>query len=187
MEPLSCRVAPLGFSMLRLPRSRTSTKPVCGAALRSGLQTPARRGEERLLSKHLREQPPPPPAVDPEGLIEETSEAVCNALHDSSHIIIATDGSAKSGIAGFSDVVNDPLVHFAGGDGAEDQSLFRAEVCALRLALSAVLRAAHAGSVGHVAVIVDCSAALLARFHCPSLPLLGDQLGRLTVRSITLR
>ena len=51
---------------------------------------------------------------------------------------MATDGSAKDDVAGYSVVVDDPSNHFAGGDDAEDQTPFRAEVCALQLALEAL-------------------------------------------------
>ncbi|CAE7249901.1 unnamed protein product [Symbiodinium sp. CCMP2592] len=147
--------------------------------LRNGLSPPQHRGEERLLSKHVPEQPPPPPAVDPTGLTEELAEAIATELQGADHIVIATDGSAKNGIAAHAAIVNRPDQAFAGADNTEDQSSFRAELCGLRLTLEAVLLAAQSGSRGHVFIAVDCEAALKARFNCQAMPLFGALLSSL--------
>ncbi|CAE7357806.1 unnamed protein product, partial [Symbiodinium sp. CCMP2592] len=141
------------------------------ADLRSGLDGPKHRGEERLLAKHLDEPPLPPPAVDAEGLIDEAAEAIQTELQESTSIAIATDGSAKDGVAAHAVVVHRCAKAFAGGNSCEDQSSFRAELCALLLALKAVVVAASRGARGSITIAVDCSAALQARFSCPSLPL----------------
>ncbi|CAE7363201.1 Pol, partial [Symbiodinium sp. CCMP2592] len=141
------------------------------ADLRSGLDGPKHRGEERLLAKHLDEPPLPPPAVDAEGLIDEAAEAIQTELQESTSIAIATDGSAKDGVAAHAVVVNACAKAFAGGNSCEDQSSFRAELCALLLALKAVAAAASRGARGSITIAVDCSAALQARFSCPSLPM----------------
>ena len=44
---------------------------------------------------------------------------------------------------------------------------------------SLLLQAAAWGADGHVTVFVDCSAALHARVHCPSMPLAGRRLAQL--------
>ncbi|CAE6957818.1 unnamed protein product [Symbiodinium sp. CCMP2592] len=137
----------------------------------SGLDGPKHRGEERLLAKHLDEPPLPPPAVDAEGLIDEAAEAIQTELQESTSIAIATDGSAKDGVAAHAVVVHQCAKAFAGGNSCEDQSSFRAELCALLLALKAVVVAASRGARGSITIAVDCSAALQARFSCPSLPL----------------
>ncbi|CAE7812033.1 unnamed protein product [Symbiodinium sp. CCMP2592] len=147
--------------------------------LRNGLSPPQHRGEERLLTKHVPEQPPPPPAVDTTGLTEELAEAIANELQGADHIVIATDGSAKNGIAAHAAVVNRPDQIFAGADNAEDQSSFRAEMCGLRLTLEAVLLAAQRGARGRIFVAVDCEAALKARFNCQAMPLFGALLSSL--------
>ena len=151
----------------------------CTQDLRTHLEPPQHRGEERLLSRHLREKPLAPPGIDHTGLRDDISEAICLALQSQPSIVVATDGSAKDDVAGYSVVVDDPSNHFAGGDDAEDQTPFRAEVCALQLALEALRQAAASGASGHVTVVVDCSAALHARVHCPSMPLAGRHLAQL--------
>eukprot|EP00439_Symbiodinium_sp_Y106_P083602 s905_g23.t2 len=132
----------------------------CTQDLRIHLEPPKHRGEERLPSKHRREKPLAPPGIDHTGLRDDISEAICLALRSQPSIVVATDGSAKDDVAGYSVVVDDPSNHFAGGDDAEDQTPFRAEVCALQLALEALCQAAAWGASGHVTVVVDCSAAL---------------------------
>ena len=42
-----------------------------------------------------------------------------------------------------------------------------------------IRKAAAWGASGHVTVVVDCSAALHARVHCPSMPLAGRHLAQL--------
>ncbi|CAE7891634.1 unnamed protein product, partial [Symbiodinium necroappetens] len=95
--------------------------------IRKDLDPPTHRGEERLLSKHLREQPLPPPAVDEAGLVEEIADTIREELTMSQTIVLATDGSAKDGIAAHSVVVNKCDRAFFGGNDSEDQSSFRAE------------------------------------------------------------
>ncbi|OLP79634.1 hypothetical protein AK812_SmicGene40059 [Symbiodinium microadriaticum] len=111
--------------------------------IREDLEPPTHRGEERLLSKHLREQPLPPPAVDEEGLVVEIADSIREELTRSHAIVIATDGSAKDDVAAHSVVVNNCDSAFFGGNDSEDQSSFRAEMCALKLALEAVLVAVN--------------------------------------------
>ena len=130
------------------------------ADLRCGIALPTHRGEERLLSKHLREQPLPPPAVDEAGLIEEAAEAIQQELANSHDIVIATDGSTRNGVAAHSVVVNSRDRAFSGGNDSEDQSSFRAEMCALKLAFEAVTVAVGNGATGNVTIAVDCEAAL---------------------------
>ena len=167
------------------------TKCLCGASrpsrahllwvcphtedIRADLEPPTHRGEERLLSKHLREQPLPPPAVDEDGLVAEIAGSIREELTRSHTIVIATDGSAKDDVAAYSVVVNTCDRAFFGGNDSEDQSSFRAEMCALKLALEAVLAAVNQGARGRV-LAVDCAAALKARFSCPSMPLFGVRL-----------
>ncbi|CAE7261538.1 unnamed protein product [Symbiodinium sp. KB8] len=127
--------------------------------IRKDLEPPKHRGEERLLSKHLREQPLPPPAVDAAGLVEEIADTIRNELVMSQAIVIATDGSAKDGIAAHSVVVNKCDQAYSGGNDCEDQSPFRAEMCALRLALEALSAAVHHGARGSVIIAVDCEVA----------------------------
>ena len=93
-------------------------------------------------------------------------------------IVVATDGSAKDGVAAaaHSVVVNQCDRAFFGGNDSEDQSSFRAKMCALKLALEAVLAAVNQGARGRVILAVDCAAALKARFSCPSMPLFGVRL-----------
>ena len=147
--------------------------------IRKDLEPPKHRGEERLLSKHLREQPLPPPAVDAAGLVEEIADTIRNELVMSKAIVIA----AKDGIAAHSVVVNKCDQAFSGGNDSEDQSPFRAEMCALKLALEALSAAVQHGARGSVIIAVDCEAALKARFNCPSMPLFGVRL-RLLASSI---
>ena len=148
--------------------------------IRKDLDPPTHRGEERLLSKHL---PLPPPAVDEAGLVEEIADTIGEELTMSQAIVIATDGSVKDGIAAHSVVVNKCDRAFFGGNDSEDQSSFRAEMCALKLALEAVSAAVNHGARGSVIIAVDCEAALKARFNCPSMPLFGVRL-RLLATSI---
>ena len=159
------------------------------ADLRRDLESRAHRGEERLLSKHLREQPLPPPAVDEGGLVEEIAEIIQEELTSSHTIAIATDGSAKNGVAAHSVVVNKCDRAFFGGNDSEDQTPFRAEMCALKLALEAVHAAVNHGARGSVILAVDCEAALKARFNCPSMPLFGVRLRSLVaaIRSYGFR
>ncbi|CAE7408336.1 unnamed protein product, partial [Symbiodinium necroappetens] len=113
------------------------------------------------------------------GLVEEAAEAIQEELATSHDIVIATDGSAKNGVAAHSIVVNKRDRVFAGGNDSEDQSSFRAELCALKLALEAVRVASCNGATGSVTIAVDCEAALKARFNCPSMPLFGMRLSSL--------
>ncbi|CAE7831617.1 unnamed protein product [Symbiodinium sp. CCMP2592] len=141
------------------------------ADLRSNIAAPRHRGEERLLAKHIAESPLPPPAVDEAGLVDETAEAILTEMATSGSIVLATDGSSKDGVAAHAVVVHQCANAFAGGNSCEDQSSFRAELSAMLLALKAVVVAASRGARGHITLAVDCSAALQARFSCPSLPL----------------
>ena len=92
------------------------------------------------------------------------------------------DGDAKKtsrvAIRGYTDnQSNESLLRtFSGGNDSEDQSSFRAEMCALKLALEAVTVAIGNGATGNVTIAVDCEAALKARFNCPSMPLFGMKL-----------
>ncbi|CAE7304044.1 unnamed protein product [Symbiodinium sp. CCMP2592] len=72
----------------------------------SGLEAPKHRGEERLLAKHLAEPPLPPPAVDADGLVDETADAILAEMLGATSIAIATDGSSKDGVAAHAVVVN---------------------------------------------------------------------------------
>ena len=128
--------------------------------LRQGIHDPAHRGEERLLAMHLPEQPPPPPGVDLGGLREDIADAVYDALQGHSKIALACDGSSKQDVAAFSVVVHDVQCAFAGGDGLEDQSAYRAEFQGLFFALGATVDAAQTGARGEVVVLCDCFSAL---------------------------
>ena len=104
------------------------------------------------------------------------AETIRAELTTSTTIVIATDGSAKHGVAAHSVVVNQCNHAYSGGNDSEDQTPFRAEMCALKLALEALHAAVIHGVRGSVVIAVDCEAALKARFNCPSMPLFGVKL-----------
>ena len=130
--------------------------------LRPGIPAPAHRGEERLLAMHLPEQPPAPPGVDLEGLREEIADAIFAALQSQPRIVVASDGSSRLDVASFAVVVNDVQCAFAGGDGLEDQSAYRAELQGLFFALGSTLDAVRRGARGEVIVLCDCFSAIQA-------------------------
>ena len=130
--------------------------------LRQGINAPVHRGEERLLSMHLPEQPPPPPGVDLEGLREDIGDAIYAAFKDNPSIALACDGSSKQDVAAFAVVVHNVQSAFAGGDGLEDQSAYRAELQGLFFAVGAAADAARKGARGEIVVVCDCFFALCA-------------------------
>ena len=131
-------------------------------SLRQGINPPTHRGEERLLAMHLPEQPPPPPEVDLNGLREDIADAIFSALQSHHSVVLACDGSAKQDVATFAVVVHEEQYAFAGGDGLEDQSAYRAELQGLFFAVGATVDAARRGARGDVILICDCSSAITA-------------------------
>ena len=130
--------------------------------LRQSISAPVHRGEERLLAIHLPEQPPPPPGVDLEGLREDIADAIHEALRDQPRIALACDGSSKQDVTAFAVVVHQVQSAFAGGDGLEDQSAYRAELRGLFFAVGAAAGAACRGARGEIFVFCDCFSAICA-------------------------
>ncbi|CAE7201710.1 pol [Symbiodinium sp. CCMP2592] len=102
--------------------------------LRPGL-LPLDRAQERLFAVTTPEAPPPP-AVAPMGdYINALQEMIQAAVQQSSHVLLATDGSEKHQLSSFAVVAENVVRTVAGGVPGEDQTAFKAEVVALVLFL----------------------------------------------------
>ena len=99
------------------------------------LHSPVDRVEERLFAKVLRERPKPPQVPAYDSVFSDISLAVESSLQTSNQLVVATDGSAESQVASWSIVLPQVDRTFAGGVSGEDQSAYRAEVCAMHILL----------------------------------------------------
>ena len=128
------------------------------ADLRSGLQAPADRLEERLLSKAVPETPALPVVLDYDDLVDELA-AVCPGApcFGGLQLLVATDGSVVDTVAAWAVVVDNEPRSFSLGVAAEDQSPHRAEVEGLLAVVRAFLRCTAAGRVH---VLADCQSAM---------------------------
>ena len=142
--------------------------------LRQGLRPSQHRGEERSLAADVGDFPPPPVAVALADYQEDVTEALRDAIRDSvtdpnkfAEAYVSTDGSCKLDVAGFAVIVRhrDHDRVFSTGDDSEDQSSFRAECYAVSFVAKAADVLAREGVQGHVALLVDCQAALDALVH----------------------
>ena len=113
--------------------------------------------------------PPAPPAVDPQGLLEDVSEAMQAALQLSGPMCVATDGASKDLVGAYSIVVQRPNDQHATGDASEDQSPYRMELMGICVALQAAVHAIDRLASRGVArcchnmyLIVDCRSAIQA-------------------------
>ena len=102
---------------------------------------PVNTAEERLLAKAVPCLPPAPPAVDPQGLLEDVREAMKAALQLSGWMCVATDGASKDLVGAYSIVVQRPNDQHATGDASEDQSPYRMELMGICVALQAAVHA----------------------------------------------
>ena len=130
---------------------------------------PVNTAEERLLAKAVPRLPPAPPAVDPQGLLEDVSEAMQAALQLSGPMCVATDGASKDLVGAYSIVVQRPNDQHATGDASEDQSPYRMELMGICVALQAAVHAIDRLASRGVArcchnmyLIVDCRSAIQA-------------------------
>ncbi|CAE7330859.1 unnamed protein product, partial [Symbiodinium sp. CCMP2592] len=107
------------------------------------------------------EQPPAPPALDPDELYEDLVQELCNLMREAAVIHSATDGSEHQDIGAFAVVVQPGGYRCAIGNGEEDQTSYKQELLGLDLATRAALDAARStGWTGRIVFVVDCQAVL---------------------------
>ncbi|CAE7806440.1 CHLP [Symbiodinium sp. CCMP2592] len=118
---------------------------------------PRDRVQERLLGCVVPEWPAPPPVLDTDGIVEDLSEALRAAWSsERPWLLLATDGSCHAEVASYSVVVDHGASVAAGVEG-EDQTSYKAELCALALLVRAAL---CLELVGTLWVVVDCKSLL---------------------------
>ena len=94
--------------------------------------------------------------------VKSVEEAMHCQLRASTNIYVATDGGSKDDVGAFGVVVTNSDLSFASGDGSEDQSPFKQELNAILYAAKGMTQAAKRGARGHVYLLTDCQAAILA-------------------------
>ena len=183
------------FPRQKLSRDNEAAKCMCGKlfpsrahlmwncehtlSFRVGLQPPLNRAEERLLACPLPEYPPPPSVLDYEGLAEQIADVIRQRSDGGNTLFLATDGSAKCGVATCSVVIPDLHAVFASGIPGEDQSSFRAEVEGILNALKGVALSLDPKllSFRKVVLVCDCTSAIhLARGAHGDVPRLAQKL-----------
>ena len=80
----------------------------------------------------------------------------------STNIFVATDGGSKDEVRAIGVVDANSDLSFPSGKGSEDQSPFKQELSAILYTAKDMSQAAKRGAEGHVCLITDCQAAILA-------------------------
>ena len=126
---------------------------------RTNLPLPTDRCRERLFAVPRTEPPATPLVLQTKSYFDSLCSDLQSVLASESTAVVATDGSAKSSLAGAAVAVHHGSNHVLDLHG-EDQPSFCAELWALLWLAKALFKTAQTGSTGQLVVLVDCTAAI---------------------------
>ena len=145
--------------------SRAHLLWVCPSTVthRCNLNPPQNRAEERLFAILAEEEPPAPRTTD--CIVDQLSKQVREMCSKHETLYVATDGSSRDNIGAAAIVISsaeDDHNVFTQGLSGEDQSAYRAEVCAVRWLLIALSQVPLPPRQTFVSILIDCEAAMTA-------------------------
>ena len=135
--------------------------------LREHISLPMDRAAERLLAKACPEQPPAPPAIDPDDLFDSLVDALSCIMRDRAVVYLATDGSEDQTVGAYAVALAPGNFSCSTGNGDEDQTPFKQEMLAFQLAAQALAKAA-ALNAWQAIFVMDCKAAMSTTTSAPT-------------------